>query len=197
MTCPDWDRLSPRRDNDPEAWERALEHSEICDRCGDRALAEEPSLLFRQLPAPTVSTDEIAAMKQAVAVLRRSSEQHPGRDTTRRRLWPTSAVLRSTALRAAALAALLISAAALQGTGPGIGIAETGIVNAEAGTPNVVADSGDAFESLAEITPRPRARHRSPAEDLPLVEAVDPSYGSVVQVVDDEISLVLVLPNDV
>ncbi|MEE8525045.1 MAG: hypothetical protein V3T72_14005 [Thermoanaerobaculia bacterium] len=208
MTCPDWRLLSSRRDRDPDAWERGLEHFDGCGRCRDRALAEEPTLMFRRLPSPAVGSDEIAAMKQAVAVLRRSSERR------------APAVLRRPSmLRAAALAALVIGAAALQGAGreandaavarspsPG-GAVETLAVETlaletlalETLALETLAVETLAVETLAEIAPRSwSAYDRQPVEDLPLIEAADPSYGSVVQVVDDEISLVLVLlQNDV
>jgi hypothetical protein len=215
VTCPDWRSLSSRRDRDPDAWERGLEHFDGCRRCRDLALAAEPTLLFRRLPAPAVGGDEIAAMKQAVAVLRRSSGRRPG-TLRRRRQVPAM-------LRAAALAALAIGAAALQGTGtaPGVfGAGETVVADETLSGETLSGEtlsgetlsgetlSGETLsgETLAELAPRPwlpTDRDRTwedetlSVEDLPLVEAVDPSYGSVVQVVDDEISLVLLLPNDV
>ena len=52
MSCPDWRSLSERRDDEPEAWGKALAHLDGCDGCHDDALAAEPTLLFRRLPGP-------------------------------------------------------------------------------------------------------------------------------------------------
>lgn len=182
MTCPDWRSLERRRDQRPEAWERALAHFDACPRCHDQALAVEPTLLFRRLPAPEVGGDEIAAMRQAVTALRRS-EQASLRAATG---WAGG-------LRAAALAAILITAALLQGAlpvdrdwpgrdRPGLPM---GLTVAENAAPGLAAFAGTAPASLA-------------LDRMPLVEDLDPAYGSVVQVVDDDLSLVLVLaPSDV
>ena len=72
MSCPDWRLLSERRDRQPDVWDAALHHLDGCTRCRDAALAVEPTLLFRRLPAPVVPASEVAAMKQAVAALRRN-----------------------------------------------------------------------------------------------------------------------------
>ena len=74
MSCPDWPSLVRRRDRVPEVWDAALEHFDGCSRCRDAALAAEPTLLFRRLPAPAPRGDEIATMKEAVAALRRNSQ---------------------------------------------------------------------------------------------------------------------------
>jgi len=194
MTCPDWRSLRSRRDLDPEAWEIGLEHFDGCDRCRDRALAEEPTLMFRRLPAPGVGADEVAAMKQAVAVLRRSSERRSGQRRSEKAGRKLPAML-----RAAAVAALVLGTAALQGTG-------RGSLPRDGAAVEPLADLGASSRPLGRFADeRPFADANlsaaSPAalsiEDLPLVEIIDPAYSSMVQVVDDEISLVLVLPNDV
>ena len=166
MTCPNWRQLSARHDHQPEAWDRALIHLDDCGQCLDEALAVEPTLLFRRLPAPEVGSDDIAAMRRAVATLRRSE-----RTVTHSR---RSVGSRFTALRAAALGAILITAALLQGVVPGE-------VRPSATLP--AASSEAARMVQATIFDR-----------MPLVEDLDPAFGSAVQVVEDGLSLVLVLP---
>ncbi len=172
MSCLDWQSLVRRRDRAPEAWDAALEHFDGCPHCRDAALAAEPTLLFRRLPAPAPRGDEIATMKEAVAALCRNSQ--PGSR-------PLRGALPSTWMRAAAVAAVLATGAMLQGavgTVPGTTTPEAA---------GVLAARGAATDAGLQL------------EQMPLVEYVDPAYGSVVEVVDDQISVVLVLPpvNDV
>ena len=183
MSCPDWNRLHDLRDDRPEAWEEALEHLDGCGLCRDEALAAEPTLLFRRLPSPQVSRDELASIKQTVAAMCRSEAiQEPPR--RRRDL-----------LRAASLAAAVLAAAYVPGflTAP-----EKGLPIADETTLAAVSTAGSTELSIAAGAPPSVsvvAGPRVAAEMVPLVEDVDPAYGSVVQVVDQEISLVLVLPN--
>ena len=167
--CPDWRTLVDRRDREPRAWDAALEHLDGCPRCRDEALVHEPTLLFRRLPGPELRRGEIAAMKEAVAALRRNDRRPP-----------RSGWMRSGWMRAAAAAAILIAAGLLEGTvrpdRPGASLAAAG---APAPGASLAALSSERLPQL---------------EQMPLVEYADPIYGSVVEVVDDEISLVLVLP---
>ncbi len=82
--------------------------------------------------------------------------------------------LPSTWLRAAALAAVLLGSLLLRGAGsqPGAAAPPTGMTSATA---------------ASEIDLR----------RMPLIETVDPTYGSIIQVVDDDISVVLVMPSEV
>ena len=204
MTCPDWTLLADRRDLEPEAWDEATVHFDDCSHCRDEALAVEPTLMFRNLPAPKVERGDIEAMKQAVATLRRQSADHDT-DTEdlvaapvasfRRADSRASGLSASAWLRAAAVAAVVVTAGFLQGViGSSGHLGEStadGSVSA-AGSPVLVADAAVADESSGSwLDSLPSL------EDIPLIEAVDPDYGSFVQVVDDEISLVLVMPSDV
>ncbi len=171
MNCPDWRALSARRESDagggpsPQGganersegeWRAALEHLDDCEACQDEALAADPTLLFRRLPAFEAGADEVAAMQRAVASMRR------GETIERRR-----PALRRSLLRVAALAAVIMGSVLLRG----------------AGVP------------LPEIA-EPATAAELDLEWLPLVETTDPEYSSIIQVVDDEISLVVVLPSN-
>ncbi len=128
MTCPDWNRLTAHRLADPataaarvpEAWGAALDHLDGCPECRRRALAADPTLLFRSLPDwETDAAGEVDAMRSGVAALRRAhrvtprSESEPAaagaapgasaRSTGERNAWRAAA--------AAVLAAALLSAA--------------------------------------------------------------------------------------
>lgn len=174
MSCPDWRTLTTaRRDADPEAWQSALAHFDDCSRCRQDALAAEPTLIFRRLPTLEAGADEIADIKRAVATMRRarSMEAPRGRASYRQA---------STWLRAAALAAVLLGAALLRGTGP----ATTDRFEQ--------ADLGDAVNAESLNAANLAVASFDPKR-LPLVEDVDPSYGSLIQVVDDEFAIVMVV----
>lgn len=174
MTCPDWPSLRTQRDQRPELWDEALEHLDGCPECHEAALAAEPTLLFRGMGEITVDAGEIAAMKSAVSTLRRSEAlqetlEHPARRVSTG--W----------LRAAAVAAAVVGATLLGG-----------------GLMSMGEDPLPASQTVAAVTAPaeadPIATPAPVVEQAPLVEDVDPSYGSVVQVVDQDISLVVVLP---
>ena len=78
MSCPSWHDLVKSRHvsggSREDAWRDALAHLDDCDRCRPEALAADPTLLFRRLPAPEVSDRDVAAMRERVAVLRRARE---------------------------------------------------------------------------------------------------------------------------
>jgi hypothetical protein len=89
MSCPDWRRLDPaaRGEASPLAarWEAALRHlDDGCPLCRREALAADPTLVFRLLPAPELTpveeNEEVAAARQAVAAMRAASRlEHHGR----------------------------------------------------------------------------------------------------------------------
>lgn len=79
MSCPDWSTLTAHRRGDerssaaaPEGWNEAMDHLAGCADCRDRAVAADPTLLFRRLPPLEASADEIADMRAGVAALRRA-----------------------------------------------------------------------------------------------------------------------------
>lgn len=130
MTCPDWVRLTAHRRaapvsegaTEPRGWSEALEHLDVCPGCRRQAVAADPTLAFRGLPAPGVGPAEVDEIRAGVAALRRaqrlraapSSAARPagdaagsGGDRSRSRSWT----------RGAAAAGLLL---ALAGLGPAV-----------------------------------------------------------------------------
>ena len=87
MSCPDWRRLAAHRRaapgtpgaEEPEAWPAALDHLDGCSDCRRRAVAEDPLLVFRRLPAVEAGPDSVAAMRAGVAALRRAHRVEGGR----------------------------------------------------------------------------------------------------------------------
>jgi len=96
MSCPDWRRLDPAaRDASgalhaaPDAigaidalhavhWQQALSHLDSgCPECWREALAVDPTLIFRRLPAPELTpaqeAEEVEAARLAVAAMRTAS----------------------------------------------------------------------------------------------------------------------------
>jgi hypothetical protein len=87
MSCPDWRRLDASVRDAPgkpgarwqEArWQEALRHLDGgCPRCWQEAVAVDPTLIFRRLPAPELGpaeeADEVAAARLAVAAMRTAS----------------------------------------------------------------------------------------------------------------------------
>lgn len=166
MSCPDWKALGPRGAEDSPAWRAALEHFDGCARCRDAALTAEPTLLFRRLPKVDVGAAEIEAMKSAVRSLRRAEtlEHAPRRAPVR---W----------LRAAAIAAVLI--------GAGLFLRDGGAA------PDRQALSRSPASAVAEAA-LPAAGLALDFSHLPLVEDVDASLGSVIQLVDDDLAVVVI-----
>lgn len=186
MICPDWRLLARDRDEDEDAWEAALDHFDECTLCREPAIEVEPTLLFRGMSSPAgegFGADDLAAIKSAVSTMRRAqSYQRPMRSIA----WDSST------FRAAALGALLVSAGLLQGTGA----LKPEAATLRSGGPRgqILAWSpvpGDS--ALAE----PATVHFSDTRSLdqiPLIEDLDPAYGSIIQVIDQEISLLVVVP---
>lgn len=191
MICPDWRDLVARHDAETLAdaeWHRALAHSDECPRCAEEALAAEPTLLFRGLPALAVGEPEVREMQQAVAGMRRNAAA----ESRSRRLsgsW----------LRAAAVAAVLLGAALLQGTAPMTteGEAATLAVGSLAlDEPWLAGEAagGRAPDALPlGVAPAAFETH---ASALPLVEMADPAFGSIIEVVDQDITVVVVMPEN-
>lgn len=87
-SCPDWRALVAARDeasttgapddaSRDAAWRQALAHLATCRGCRPAALAAEPTLLFQSLPRIDVTTDDLLAMRQAVAAMRRAERVSP------------------------------------------------------------------------------------------------------------------------
>jgi hypothetical protein len=88
--CPDWRQLNPADRDAPGSphaaarWREALRHLDSgCPRCRQEALAADPTLIFRRLPAPELGpaqeAEEVAAARLAVAAMRTASRLE-GRD---------------------------------------------------------------------------------------------------------------------
>ncbi len=172
MSCPDWRALCRREagSGDSPEWCSALRHLDQCPSCQAAAPACDPTLLFRRLPVPEVGHDDVEAMKRAVASMRRG-------ETIEHRRGPR---VRS-GLRAAALAVVALGSLLLRGAGP----VPDGAVPAS-------SPGGRQIGNVA-----PAAASEIDLRRMPLVETVDPAYSSIIQVVDDDISLVLVMPSRV
>ncbi len=81
-SCPDWRRLAAARDadrTDPAGWDEAIRHLDACPHCRPAALAADPLLVFRHLPAPALAADEAEAMRLRVAALVSASRLAPSR----------------------------------------------------------------------------------------------------------------------
>ena len=82
--CPDWRRLNPADRDAPSTphaaarWREALRHLDGgCPHCRHEALAADPTLIFRRLPATELDSaqeaEEVAAARLAVAAMRTAS----------------------------------------------------------------------------------------------------------------------------
>ncbi len=176
MSCPDWRDLTLRREasaGDGPEWRTALRHLDDCTACQAAAPGYDPTLLFRRLPDLEVGDDQVEVMKRAVASMRRG-------ETIEHRRGPW---LRS-GLRAAALAAVALGSILLRGA-----------ASAPDGVSASVAPASVAPASVAPASAAPKAvASEINLRRMPLVETVDPAYSSIIQVVDDDISVVLVMP---
>ena len=96
MSCPDWTRLVALRegaDAEPAEWAEAMAHLDACPRCRREAVAADPLLVFRRLPA--VEHDERAeaeSMCQAVAAMR-TAQRLDSHHRAGWRRWAAAAVL--------------------------------------------------------------------------------------------------------
>ena len=108
MSCPDWRQLAAHRERegtDPAGWTAAMEHFDACPPCRREALAADPLLVFRRLPAVELGApeerSEIEAVRQAVAAMRTARRLEARWSFAGWRRWSAAAVL--------ALAALSVS----------------------------------------------------------------------------------------
>lgn len=175
MSCYDWRRLVAhrfsRQDLEPPGWDGALAHLDGCPRCREEALAADPTLLFRHLPAVEATADEVEAMRQGVALLRRSAALE--RRRTAGQVW----------VRRAALLAFLLGVLALLPGGAREG--REGFASPEAMTaaaPSSQPQGAGSFERLpTELTL------------MPVVEAVDRPGARIYHLGGQEISVVLIV----
>lgn len=188
MSCPDWSLLTLARDEDEAAWDEALLHFDTCELCRKQAIEAEPTLLFRGMTSPRadlLGTGEIASIKSAVATMRRTQSYQEQRKSS---WWSSSS------LRVASLAALLLSAGLLEGVGLTSSIGSLPTAEAPSGKVLAWVPAEGEASALAEPASQPFSSIRS-LEQIPLVEDVDPAYGSIIQVIDQDLSLLVVVPN--
>jgi hypothetical protein len=88
VTCPDaavlramiTHRAAPQSE-EPAGWSEVLDHLDGCPDCRRAALAADPTLLFRRLPALRLNeqevTGEVAEIQRAVAAMRTASRMEP------------------------------------------------------------------------------------------------------------------------
>jgi hypothetical protein len=123
MTCSDWTLLAAHRladspavaePEDAGAWAEALDHLDWCPECRRRAVAADPTLVFRSLPAWEPDAAEVDAMRAGVAALRRAHRVTPEGALQAKAVPARAAAGERTGWRVAAaagLAAALLSAA--------------------------------------------------------------------------------------
>lgn len=175
--CPDWTALvrDEAREHDLAAWDAAVAHLDGgCDACFDRAVALEPTLLFRRLPRREPSEAELADLRLGVSALRRAVAVTGSLPvSTHRGATPRVArrrVARHRLLAAAAVALVSLAAGLLHGDAPRR--AQT-----------TVAQAALPASALGLLV------------GGPLVDDLAPQAGEVVQVVDAHLDL-LVLVSD-
>jgi hypothetical protein len=118
VSCPPWRALAAEREAsgaDPRGWTQALAHLDGCPTCRREAIAADPLLAFRRLPAPAATAAEVETMRQAVAALRRAgrvpAEARPAASSLAR-LGGLGAVRRAAAAAALVAVGLLLRPAA-------------------------------------------------------------------------------------
>ncbi|MEM8994939.1 MAG: hypothetical protein AAGF23_09120 [Acidobacteriota bacterium] len=186
MSSIDWQRLvgdhdrAPERDDD--AWIEALMAMDEDPAERERAEAADPLLMFRRLPEPDVTASDIDSMKAAVATMRQVSETlaesapTPARRRPERWILPIAAAL-----------VLAVTLVLLAGHGAAV-------------------DGPQAAGTVASMTPPVEASFTAAdfvldgaalaASELPLVEDADPGSDLLMQIENDEMSLVVVLAPD-
>ncbi|PYQ55853.1 MAG: hypothetical protein DMF53_27185 [Acidobacteria bacterium] len=100
MSCPDWTRLVALRegaDAEPAGWAEAMAHLDACPRCRREAVAADPLLVFRRLPAVDMTEGderaEAESMRQAVASMRTARRLESRQRFAGWRRWAAAAVL--------------------------------------------------------------------------------------------------------
>jgi hypothetical protein len=182
LRCPDWRRLAAARDAspaEPPGWEEALRHLDACADCRPAAIAADPLLAFRRLPAPALAADEAESMRLRVAALVGASRitgappssSRLAAQLTRRRRSFAALPLRQVAAAAVVAVALLAGGNAPQGDAVLAFAPAAGLPNHPASTPAL--DAAIAAE--------------------PVLDELDRPFDHVVQWNGDDLSVVLVV----
>ncbi|HSL81517.1 MAG TPA: hypothetical protein VLF66_02000 [Thermoanaerobaculia bacterium] len=189
MTCPDWTLLAAHRladapeaaaPTDAGAWGEALGHLDGCPECRRSAVAADPTLVFRSLPAWEPDAAEVDAMRAGVAALRRVHRVAPASEGPREARTP----LRRAALRERAgwrMAAAAGLAAALLSVAP---VAER--------LPGDPAGSGASAGRLATGAGFPIAAFLEDP-NLPAVDDIENPTASVYHLDDERVGVVMVV----
>lgn len=206
-TAADWRSLVAHRGEpsapEPAGWAAAIEHLALdpgdprsgCAACRRAALAADPTLVFRRLPAAAplagpAADPEVAAVQQAVAALRAASRvgaSAAGLASLR----PLASLPRRDWLRPAArwaAAAGLAAAALLVGSaGPGhVAVAPSATLAARAATPLTPTLAGAvpvAMRGPAELRPA----------QMPMLEELDRPEARVYQLDGANLSVVMIV----
>src|SRR3954451_23654330 len=100
MSCPDWTglvALRERAESEPAEWTEAMAHLDACPRCRREAVAADPLLVFRRLPALDMTEGderaEAESMRQAGAAMRTSRRLESRQRFAGWRRWAAAAVL--------------------------------------------------------------------------------------------------------
>jgi len=211
---------APERDD--QAWLEALAILDEDPEERERAEQADPLMIFRRMPAPRVTGSDVESMKAAVRNLRQASETlaenaSPRRSVLASALFSGPVFYGPVARRVWPLAALLVLAiaAALVG-GPGSPSGERSVGASHAATSADSSRDEARFHEQLRRAPRGagvvRAELRSAdlgpatvridgaavaasiaAAELPLVEDADPGSDLLMQIENEEMSLVVVL----
>ena len=178
--CPDWRRLAAARDAspvEPPGWDEALRHLDGCAPCRTAAVAADPLLAFRRLPAPPLAADEAESMRLRVAALVGASRVSPSSSS-----WLGGRVARPRRLAAAlplrqhAAAAVVAAALRAGGNAP------------RGGEPAAATLPIQVLPNLASA----RALDAALAAQ-PVLDDLDRPFDHVVQWNGDDLSVVLVV----
>ncbi|MFL6263601.1 MAG: hypothetical protein ACJ76Y_28230 [Thermoanaerobaculia bacterium] len=100
MSCPDWQDLAAAREvaeGEPAGWTEAMAHFDACPRCRREAVAADPLLVFRRLPALEMPEGderaEAESVRQAVAAMRTAKRLESRQRFAGWRRWAAAAVL--------------------------------------------------------------------------------------------------------
>ncbi|MEM1181124.1 MAG: hypothetical protein AAGM22_22470 [Acidobacteriota bacterium] len=196
MSSIDWQRLVDEHDRAPErdddAWIEALMAMDEDPQERERAEDADPLLMFRRLPEPRVTTSDIESMKAAVSTMREVSEtlaETAPAPSRRRRL-------ERYVLPLAAVLVLAVTAALLAGYGMSESsqIAAPQVVATLADAAPAAGAPGSADFSLDTVSLDGAVVAASlTASELPLVEDADPGSDLLMQIENDDMSLVVVL----
>lgn len=179
MSCPDWQGLATLRHAgapvapatdavEPEGWADAVAHLDGCQHCRREALAADPLLVFRRLPAlqlnEAAERSEVESMRQAVAAMRTGRRLESRRRFAGWRRW-------------AAAAALVVASLAVS-RDPSPVVAVSAPVPAPlALPPEAVGARFEGTPEMLEGLDRPDARvYQMKGKDMAVVMIVDKSF---------------------